>query len=85
MPIESFSFRLACYEQFHWTPEQVKDVPLAEAERLAIYFEETGAYHHKLRKEAESNSPSTPRTDKEVVFELGTEEEEEEDDEYGDG
>lgn len=84
MPIESFSFRLACYEQFHWTPEQVKDVPLSEAQRLAIYFEETGAYHHKLRKEAESQSPtSSPQHDKQVVLELGDDEEEE--DEYVNG
>jgi hypothetical protein len=79
IPVDSFGFRVACYEQFHWTPETVKGLSELEALRLSIYFEETGAYLHKKRKEQEAgSSPSGGYgEDERVELYIGDDEEDE--------
>ncbi len=52
----SFAFRYACYSEFHWTPDVVASLPESEAQRLAVVFEEVGAYQYKTNKELERNS-----------------------------
>jgi hypothetical protein len=74
--VDSFAFRLACYEQFHWTPETVKNLTLSEAERLAIYFEESGAYSYRKRKEASTPSSAGGESSR-VEFSLGGDDEDE--------
>lgn len=53
----------------------MKDLPILEAERLAIYFEETGAYQHKKMKEAERQNAGTAPNER-TVLEIGDEDEE---------
>jgi hypothetical protein len=48
--VGGFSFRLACYDGFHWTPDVVRSLSESEAAMLAIYFEETGRYQALLNK-----------------------------------
>ena len=36
----------------------MRRIPIGEAIRLAIYFEETGKYHHAERKRIEHQTPS---------------------------
>jgi hypothetical protein len=50
IPPGSFAFRVSCYSEFGWTPDDIPRIPLEEAERLAIYFEELGAYHYRQNK-----------------------------------
>jgi hypothetical protein len=53
----------------------VKELTCLEAERLAIYFEESGAYQHKQMKQLErDSSPAIPSS--RTVLEIGDDEEE---------
>ena len=70
MPVGSFSFRLACYNEFGWTPDQVRALPESEAALLAIYFEETGAYQYKQNKKLSSQTTSSSRSDGEWETDL---------------
>jgi hypothetical protein len=51
LDIHSFAFRYSCYSEFGWDTEQVARLPEPEALRLAVVFEETGAYQYKKNKE----------------------------------
>lgn len=61
------SFRLACYEQFHWTPDVVARLPYTEALLISIYFEESGAYQYRKNKELEQQSSGGYRSDAVVL------------------
>jgi hypothetical protein len=56
LDIRSFAFRYACYSEFHWTPGVVASLPEPEAARLAILFEEIGAYTYRENKKSEGKS-----------------------------
>lgn len=57
----------------------MRDLPELEAYRLAIYFEETGAYLHKKRKEQESgmSGNGSYAADERVELYIGDDEEDE--------
>lgn len=52
IPVDSFSFRFACYDAFGWDYDQVSKLPEPEAIRLAIVFEEQQREQYKQQKEA---------------------------------
>lgn len=54
----------------------MKALPLSEAERLAIYFEESGAYAYRKRKE-QSTPASAGGESSRVEFSLGGDDEDE--------
>jgi hypothetical protein len=54
--VRSFAFRYSCYSEFGWSPEIIASLPESEAWKLAIVFEETGAYTYKKNKEMEKQS-----------------------------
>jgi hypothetical protein len=54
----------------------VKNLTLSEAERLAIYFEESGAYSYRKRKEASTPSSAGGESSR-VEFSLGGDDEDE--------
>lgn len=58
MDIHSFAFRYACYMEFGWNVEDVGMLPEVEAGRLAVVFEETGAYQYRKNREMESSHGS---------------------------
>ena len=47
VPAGSFAWRVSCYEQFGWTPDECKrvfrDYP-QESDLLSVYFEELSAF-----------------------------------------
>lgn len=47
---------MACYERFHWSHEQVRTLPLQEAELLSIYFEEVLHYEKQQLKRAQAGN-----------------------------
>ena len=63
----SFSFRLSCYEQFGWTPDDVMRCPASEAALLSVYFEELSLKQQEdqaaARKQSSSSSPNTADMD----------------------
>jgi hypothetical protein len=70
-PPGSFSWRVSCYEEFGWTPDECKDVlrnyPM-EADLLSIYFEELSAFRGEqhaemLRKQGQSAGDPSWHTD----------------------
>lgn len=71
---------MACYEKYHWTPETIRALPLSEAYRLAIYFEEESRHTRKKASEAKS-APSAsgfdrPGVHSRTVMELSDDNEE---------
>lgn len=49
---------MSCYEQFNWTPDDIKRLPYSEAQLLAIYFEEQALKSAEDRAAMERQSRS---------------------------
>lgn len=87
----SFGFRLACYQEFGWGPEQVKDLQYSEVLLLAVYFEELARKRRKddeklkrqLRAQQGSGTMQAAGPHERVVteFEVTDDDEEESEDE----
>lgn len=63
---------MSCYEQFSWSPEDVRKLPGKEAELLSVYFEELSAYQAKqLKKNKPHGDPQANGRSTEITeFEL---------------
>lgn len=72
----SFSFRLTCYEKYHWTPEDIKKIPYTEALMLSVYFEEESAKQYKDNKKLNSQSNNSS-SDGVVEIAIGDDEDDE--------
>ncbi len=58
-----FGFRVSCYERFHWSPETVGNLTMAEAWKLSVFFEE----EYKYQKEQQEEHSYTNGTDIQVL------------------
>lgn len=56
----------------------MKSLTILEAERLSIYFEESGAYQHKQNKQIEAQSRAPSAANERTVLEIGDDEDEDE-------
>jgi hypothetical protein len=64
---------VSCYEQFGWSPDDVRALPGKEAELLSVYFEELSAHQAKQIRKHKNNSGSGSsgnRSDEITEFEL---------------
>lgn len=69
IPAGSFAWRVTCYREFGWSASQVDEIMQRgwEADRLAVYFEEVGAYEYQQSRKYSSSSSPTEVTER--VFE----------------
>lgn len=78
MPPNSFAFRVACYAEFGWTPQTVKQLAESEALLLSVYLEEVG---RARAKQAEAGADTHGDSGGwQTDLSVGEDDEEEEDD-----